>query len=729
MLSRLSLKYRVLALGALCALLAALSGVAGILSLHQIHDDMSSTTEHVGAALAAQNGQVHRLIALRSLVSDIIAATSRPQLREVLQGALDATWAFHDARGAKTAVLLSDLFRLKDEALAAQSVLCDLACGSDETLAEVRTLASTMADGAESDSIRKIAALERAVHESVEKLTGTVAGDLALVEAAQGLRVSYQEIKRVLGRALASHEPAALDQAESEVNALLQRARGSVAALQGDEMGGAIRGLLDELAAASAELLAAARRAADEDALPPAAGRETRVAMLVAEIDRLTDENLQGAENETSAALNEATTRIRESMQAMSAVTGRSFHASSAARRLRSGCSDLSALVNKSLLSTSPEVVSVSRDEAIRLLESTQAVASTLEEGDTARAITATLRQQHGLLQQLYAAKHADLLAQERLRDECAAVTRNMRAVDEAMAVGSRATHAEAGRALRASADLVGRWRNIELTLLALSLALAIGACAAVSASVAGQLKRLSEGVKVVGAGDLEFRVDTGTRDEIGQLSRAFDEMAENLDKRSRSLVENERRFRGLFQQSNDGIVVFDRNLRMLDANDQMTRMLGRDRQDLLGGPVKAIAAPGEEDALEAALRSLDQTRSASFETVLLSAGGRALDVEVSASVFDAENGMAQAVVRDITDRKSADLEMKARLQEISEGKRRLELLVSKTAEREMRMVLLKDEVNELLSAAGRSPKYAAPERIREAGLEGVLARQVPMEG
>jgi signal transduction histidine kinase/ActR/RegA family two-component response regulator/HAMP domain-containing protein len=47
--------------------------------------------------------------------------------------------------------------------------------------------------------------------------------------------------------------------------------------------------------------------------------------------------------------------------------------------------------------------------------------------------------------------------------------------------------------------------------------------------SVIGPLARLREGTAVVGAGNLDFRLDVATRDEIGELARAFDGMTEKL--------------------------------------------------------------------------------------------------------------------------------------------------------------------------------------------------------
>jgi hypothetical protein len=68
----------------------------------------------------------------------------------------------------------------------------------------------------------------------------------------------------------------------------------------------------------------------------------------------------------------------------------------------------------------------------------------------------------------------------------------------------------------------------------------------------------------------------------------------------------------------------------------------------------------------------------------------------------------------DITDQKATEEELRTRMEEVSESKRRMEVLVSNMSGREMRMVELKREVNDLLHALGRSPKYRAPDEMEE---------------
>jgi len=57
-----------------------------------------------------------------------------------------------------------------------------------------------------------------------------------------------------------------------------------------------------------------------------------------------------------------------------------------------------------------------------------------------------------------------------------------------------------------------------------------------VSRMISGSISRLHRGMEIIGAGNLEYRVGTDSKDEIGQLSRAFDKMVSDLNKTTSSI-------------------------------------------------------------------------------------------------------------------------------------------------------------------------------------------------
>ena len=47
--------------------------------------------------------------------------------------------------------------------------------------------------------------------------------------------------------------------------------------------------------------------------------------------------------------------------------------------------------------------------------------------------------------------------------------------------------------------------------------------------SISEPIKRLSEGAEIIGSGNLDYKLGTNLKDEIGQLSRSFDKMTLDL--------------------------------------------------------------------------------------------------------------------------------------------------------------------------------------------------------
>jgi len=79
-----------------------------------------------------------------------------------------------------------------------------------------------------------------------------------------------------------------------------------------------------------------------------------------------------------------------------------------------------------------------------------------------------------------------------------------------------------------------------------LALLCAVVLALVVAETISKPIRRLQEGSEVIGRGDLEHRVGTDARDEVGQLSRAFDDMVERIQAVTASRDELDRTRRDL---------------------------------------------------------------------------------------------------------------------------------------------------------------------------------------
>ena len=117
--------------------------------------------------------------------------------------------------------------------------------------------------------------------------------------------------------------------------------------------------------------------------------------------------------------------------------------------------------------------------------------------------------------------------------------------------------------------------------------------------------------------------------------------------------------FRSLIDGSNDALEVIDpATLRFLDVNEKACRDLGYSREELLSLTVLNVDAAMDPSAMKTLLKS-GQTGFAVFESVHRRKNGSTFPVEVTIKPVTIDRAYNVAVVRDITDRKRAQEELR----------------------------------------------------------------------
>jgi len=166
-------------------------------------------------------------------------------------------------------------------------------------------------------------------------------------------------------------------------------------------------------------------------------------------------------------------------------------------------------------------------------------------------------------------------------------------------------------------------------------LLVVLGLCALLAASIAGPLRRTAAAARRAADGDLSARVPAGRRDELGELARAFNLMAERReqleDSRRRLIsdVSHELRtplanLRGWVEAARDGIVEPDRELMasLLEESLHLQHLV-EDLAGLAQGDAGELRLQVERVPLAPFLAQV----ATSFE-VAAAAGGVRLDVE-----------------------------------------------------------------------------------------------------
>ncbi len=151
-------------------------------------------------------------------------------------------------------------------------------------------------------------------------------------------------------------------------------------------------------------------------------------------------------------------------------------------------------------------------------------------------------------------------------------------------------------------------------------------------------VKMLSEGiVRVTRTGDFDEKLPQASRDEIGSLIGAFNEMMEELSRKTLQSRESDERYRRFIELSGSAVVTFMKDGKIVIANQKAEALFGRSRQELLGESIFSFLKKGSY--LAEKLVSSEGTKEHSSQQTVVSSGGKATEVDmaISASRTDGE--------------------------------------------------------------------------------------------
>ncbi|TET68184.1 MAG: response regulator [Dehalococcoidia bacterium] len=204
--------------------------------------------------------------------------------------------------------------------------------------------------------------------------------------------------------------------------------------------------------------------------------------------------------------------------------------------------------------------------------------------------------------------------------------------------------------------------------------------------SIVKPLHALHKGTEIIGQGNLDYKVGTEAKDEIGQLSRAFDQMTENLGRTTTSidnlnkeitereraeeeLRESEERYRAIVNLGasiGEAIVMLQDTEDVVGihtfANDEWLNITGYSREELLGMSMVDLIHPRYRKA--AVERHRRRIRGESvpglFEISIIRKDGTEVPVEITAAYTTYQGKPANVIyIRDITERKRVEEEIK----------------------------------------------------------------------
>ncbi len=193
-----------------------------------------------------------------------------------------------------------------------------------------------------------------------------------------------------------------------------------------------------------------------------------------------------------------------------------------------------------------------------------------------------------------------------------------------------------------------------------------------ISRSISRPIKLLQKGSQIVGGGHLDYKIGGDEKDEIGELSRTFDQMTSNLrnatpqrdelereiterKQAEKSLSESEERYRLQFNETLDAILISDAETGILvDCNQAATELVGREKSEMIGKHQNKFYPLGRESEVENSgiLRQGEKGKKGEHLFAKIQhSDGKIKDVSIKANLFEL-NGKKylQGIFRDITE-------------------------------------------------------------------------------
>jgi two-component system, cell cycle sensor histidine kinase and response regulator CckA len=151
-----------------------------------------------------------------------------------------------------------------------------------------------------------------------------------------------------------------------------------------------------------------------------------------------------------------------------------------------------------------------------------------------------------------------------------------------------------------------------------------------------------------------EFGLQYDLDQQKEQLAKYSTHLEELVQKRTKDLSMSEQRFRALFDNANDGVVVLDKDGIIINMNNKFCELHGFDKEALIGTHFKFLEVEDHKEEKEERLKRILDGESLVFETEHYKRDGSKILLEVSSKGINIGGDLfVQSFHRDITEKKA----------------------------------------------------------------------------
>lgn len=209
---------------------------------------------------------------------------------------------------------------------------------------------------------------------------------------------------------------------------------------------------------------------------------------------------------------------------------------------------------------------------------------------------------------------------------------------------------------------------------------------------VLNPIRELVHAAQKIGRGQFDSRALISPVHELEEMERAFNTMAEEIERTNTMLQENTQSLHTIIQSSPLAMIKMNNEQKVVMWNPAAERIFGWSREEALGHPLQTIPPDKQAETASMFKTLLSGQSLTGFNTQRLRKDGTRIDVSISAApLYDPLGNVTgfSSIVADITNLKQAEEAMKASNESLS-------ITVAKLEQRTQELTLL-SEMGELL--------------------------------